>query len=368
MDADPAPPASPAWRREGALRFALQVLLLAAAIWVLLLGAWAMREAFLLAFAAVIGAVLLLAATEPLERHTGLSRSWSLAAVGVAILLLLLGLGWLIGDQVRGQLGELAARLPRSLDALERSLGVSLPSPGTSPGASPDQGGGGAALSGVGSVVQAVVGSFASIGRTVAGALSGLVIVIVGAFFLAAAPRLYRQGVVRLFPISQHGRVDDAMVTAGRALRLWLLAQLISMALVGTLVGLGTWLLGVPSPLALALFAGLAEFIPLVGSVIGAVPALLLALGVGAQTTLWTLLLFIVVQQLESNVIMPLLERKMVEIPPALLLFAVVGVGLLFGILGVLVAAPLTVVAYVLVKKLYLRQTLGEETHVPGEA
>ena len=96
-------------------------------------------------------------------------------------------------------------------------------------------------------------------------------------------------------------------------------------------------------------------------------PALLVALSDGGSAVAWTALLFVAVQQLESNVIEPLVQRRMVEIPPALLLFAVVAVGLLFGAPGVIMAAPLTVVAYVVVKKLYVRQVLGQETPVPGE-
>ncbi|WP_272910997.1 AI-2E family transporter [Falsiroseomonas oryziterrae] len=158
------------------------------------------------------------------------------------------------------------------------------------------------------------------------------------------------------------------MLAAGAALRLWLGAQLVSMAIVGTLAGLGCWALGLPSPLALGLFAGLANFVPLIGAVAGAVPPVLLALAEGGTTFLWTAALFLAIQQVESNMIMPLVERRMVSLPPALLLFAVVAVGVVFGLPGILLAAPITVVAFVLVKKLYVRETLGRATEVPGEA
>ena len=72
-------------------------------------------------------------------------------------------------------------------------------------------------------------------------------------------------------------------------------------------------------------------------------------------------------EQVESNIIEPVIERRMVGIPPALLLFAVLVAGILFGAPGVVIAAPLTVVVYVAVKKLYMRHVLGEETPVPGE-
>lgn len=207
----------------------------------------------------------------------------------------------------------------------------------------------------------------ASWGMTLVDAATGLILIVIGGVFLAADPGLYRRGAVMLLPKRHHARIDDALLTCGGALRLWLVAELIAMAIVGVLAGLGTWAIGLPAPLALGLFAGLTEFVPVVGPILGAVPALLLALTQGSSAVLWTLLLFLAIQQLESNVITPLLQRRMVTIPPALLLFVVLALWLLFGALGVIFGAPLTVVGYVLVKKLYVRQTLGESTEVPGE-
>jgi predicted PurR-regulated permease PerM len=109
-------------------------------------------------------------------------------------------------------------------------------------------------------------------------------------------------------------------------------------------------------------------FVPFIGAVIGAVPALLLALTISGSALLWTGLLFIVVQQVESNMITPLMEKRLVSLPPALMVFGVIAVGMAFGLAGVLLAAPLTVVTFVLVKKLYVRQTLGHSTDIrPSE-
>jgi len=290
-----------------------------------------------------------------------LSRNWSLALVGVLLLLLLSGFLWLLGNQLRSQMIDLTGKLPGAINSLQQTLGISLPGQGG------QANGGSIGLSGIGSGIQDLFGSLVSLGGTVVTGLSSLVLVIVGAFFLAGAPDLYRSGVVMLFPKDQHARIDDALVTAGRALHLWLLAQLIAMAMVGVLVCIGTWLIGLSAPLALGLFAGLLEFIPVVGPILGAVPALLLAMTQSGWAVLWTLLLFVIVQQIESNLIMPLIQRRLVEIPPALLLFALLAIGLLFSMIGVVIATPLTVVLYVLVKKLYVRELLGEETQVPGE-
>ncbi|MBU8539502.1 AI-2E family transporter [Falsiroseomonas tokyonensis] len=339
----------------------LRRVLIVAAVVVLALLLWQVRDALLLTFGGVVVAALLLAAAEPVERHLGLSRSWSLLLVGLLIGGGLALAGMLVGSEVTAQIGQLWGRLPDAVRALEERFGVAIPAL---------QGGGQEGAEGGGldtSLLGTLAGHAATAGSMVVNAASALVLAVVGGFFLASSPDLYRRGVVKLLPREQHARADEALVASGKALRLWLAAQLVSMAIVGTLAGLGSWLVGLPSPLALGLFAGLAGFVPLIGAVVGALPALLLALSEGGNAFLWTGLLFLAIQQLESNMIMPLVEKHMVSMPPALMLFAVVAVGLLFGLPGVLLAAPITVVVFVLVKKLYVRETLGQPTEVPGE-
>jgi len=342
--------------RQGEVAFLRRVLIVAAVV-ILVLLLWQVRMALLIAFAGVVVAVLLLAAARPAERYLGLSRSWSLLLVGV-LLALGLGLaGMLVGNEVMAQFNQLLERLPDAVSAFEDRFRVELP------GVEETVASGAVDTSMLGTLA----GHAATLGSLAIGAGTALVVAVVGGFFLAVNPGMYRRGILKLLPRAQHSRADEAMVASGNALRLWIGAQLISMTIVGGLAWLGTWWLGLPSPLALGLFAGLMNFVPLIGAFAGAVPALFLALAEGGNAVLWTGLLFIAIQQLESNMILPLVEKHMVSMPPALLLFSVVGVGLLFGVPGVILAAPLTVVAYVLVKKLYVSETLGQPTEVPGE-
>lgn len=102
----------------------------------------------------------------------------------------------------------------------------------------------------------------------------------------------------------------------GEALGKWLKGQFISMLMVGALTSLGLWLLGVPSALALGLLAGLGEFVPLIGAFATAIPALLAASTVDMSTVVYTLVLYVVIQQIEGNLIMPMVERRMVSLPP----------------------------------------------------
>jgi predicted PurR-regulated permease PerM len=153
----------------------------------------------------------------------------------------------------------------------------------------------------------------------------------------------------------------------GRALRLWLLGQLLAMFLVGAMIALGLWALGVPSALALGFIAGMLEFVPFLGPIIAALPGVAVGLGEGMETAVWVMALYFIVQQGEGYFIIPLVQQGTVALPPALTLFAIVAFGLLFGPLGILFATPLTVVAFVVVKKLWVRDTLHEETELPGE-
>lgn len=363
------------WRAEVAF---LRRVLIVAAVAVLALFLWRVRDALLLLFGAVVVAVLLLAGAHPLERRLGLSRTWSLTVVAAAVALGLALVGVLIGGQIRSQVAQLGDRLPRAVEAFEGRFGVDVPTLDRLGGGQPPGGRDGARrpqdaapqgpnLADGASIAGGVVQEIARIGYAVLNTVATLVLVVVGGFFLAATPERYRTGVVKLLPVGQHARAEDALEASGRALKLWLLTQLVSMCIIAVLVGLGTWLIGLPSPLALALFAGMVEFVPIIGPVAAAVPALLLALAQGGGTFLWTLALYVAIQQIETNVLTPLVQDRMADLPPAMMLFAVVAAGSVFGLGGVLLAAPLAVVIYVLVKKLYVRQTLGEETEVPGE-
>lgn len=334
---------------EGELRYLRRLLITLAVLAVLLLMWWA-RDALLMTFAAVLLALLLEATARPLQRWPGLPRGWALALAGCGMLLVLGLAGLLVGQSMTGQLGDLRGQLTGAGTALAKRLGIEDPASLVSGGLPSD--------------VFSFIASFGSI--TVA-AISALVLAAVGAAYLAAEPELYRRGIVALVPRSQHARAEDLLKTMANALEGWLLATLVAMLMIGVLVGLGAWAIGLPSPLALGLVAGLLEFVPVIGAILGALPALLLAISMGDGMVWWTLGLFLVVQQLEANMIMPLVQKRMVEVPPALLLFAVVAVGGVFGLAGTVVAAPLTVALYVAVKKLYVRQTLGEPTDVPGE-
>lgn len=142
------------------------------------------------------------------------------------------------------------------------------------------------------------------------GGVANLFLVLVGGVYLAAQPRLYRTGLLKLLPAGSRPAVADALDASGAALEAWLGGQLVAMAVVGLLNGLGLWALGVPVALGLGLITALLDFVPIVGPILAAIPAILLGFTVSPQIGLVTLGLFVLVQQVEGHVLQPLIQQR----------------------------------------------------------
>lgn len=314
------------------------------------LALYLLSDILLLAFGAVLVAVVLREIARPIRGNTSIGDRLAIGAAVLGVIAMLSGIGYLYGAQITSQLAGLFDNLPAAATSLSKSapfLSVSELVKGTS----------------IGNLIMSAF----SWGTTLFGAAATLVVVIVAGVYIAINPDVYRNGFLMLFPSRIRAQIGETIDDAGGALRLWIGAQVVSMILVGILTGAGLALIGVPSALALGLIAGVTEFIPIIGPFIGAIPALLLASTVSWEMLLWTLLLFVVVQQVESNIITPLVARRAVKLPPAVGLFAVVAIGILFGPLGLLLGYPLAIVFDVAVRRLYVREALGEAVEIAGE-
>jgi predicted PurR-regulated permease PerM len=194
-----------------------------------------------------------------------------------------------------------------------------------------------------------------------------MLIIIVLAIYLAISPQLYIDGLIRLLPERRKDLGREVLAELAHALREWLIGRFASMFAVAILTGVGLWLIDLPSALALAVLAGLMSFVPYFGPIAATVPALLIALPGWPVEPLWVLLLYSGIQFIEGNLITPLVQRRMVSLPPVALLVAQLTIGYLFGLLGLLLATPLAVVIIVLVQILYIRNMLGDPIRVLGE-
>lgn len=307
---------------------------------------WYIVDVLLLVFAAVLLAILLRAPTDWLARHTFLSPSWALALV-LTLLVVLLGLGGvLFGNAVAEQMSQLVQRVPeivsKIIAELERYAWLLQRI---------QPGGVGGESEFIGKGLKAITTTF--------GAIAGLVIALLMGVFFAAQPDLYVRGFLRLIPRHRRERVHEVLSAVGHALGRWLVGQLVLMLFVGVFTTLGLWLLDVQFALALGTLAGLLTFIPYLGPIVSAIPAVLVALAESPLLAGYVVLLYVAVQQLEG-LLEPIVQQRAVYLPPVLLLFAQVVLGIVVGVLGVVLATPLAAAAMVVVNMLYVEDVLGD--------
>jgi predicted PurR-regulated permease PerM len=196
---------------------------------------------------------------------------------------------------------------------------------------------------------------------TTIAAVTGLILVVFLTIFFASDPDTYTQGVLHLVPRDHRARATKVLATMGSSLRAWLAARSIAMVTIGVVVTAVMALLGVRASVALGVIAGLLEFVPVFGPIIGAIPAIALGFVDSPQKALAVLIAFIVIQQLEGNVLIPLLLQRAVEVPPALSLIGIASLGMVLGVLGVVIAEPIVAVSLVAVKMLYVEPVMGDK-------
>jgi len=326
-------------------------------VYFLALGAVRLANLWILIFGSVVVAVVVRAIADPLVDRLKFKDGLAVLTAIMTILAVLAGAGFLFGQQISEQIHQLALKLPGAWALLQARLE-----------ASPAAGQIIAQLQNLGSEAARALAIAPRIAMSVMSGLATLVLVLVAGVYLAVQPDRAREGLLVLAPTRSRPRLRHVMNTCGRALKGWVKAQLVAMALVGFMVGLGLWLIGVPAPLALGLVAGLAQFVPIVGPIAAAAPALLVAATSSTQMLILTLALFVGVSQLEANVITPLVQKNVASLPVVLGIFAVVAFGTLLGPLGVLFATPLTLVLYTMLTMLYRQDVLhDEEAEAPGE-
>lgn len=194
--------------------------------------------------------------------------------------------------------------------------------------------------------VQSFIGSVGT-------AVTALVVILVAGVFLAAQPKLYTDGILHLVPPKQRAKTAQTTQAVMEALGAWLKAQAVSMLFVGIFTGIALSIIGIPAAPALGVIAGLCEFVPYLGTILVAVPAVILGFAESPQTGLWTAAALIVVQQVQGNLVTPLVQSHMAELPPALTIFSLFAFGMVMGPMGVILAVPLTVVGQTLVRELW---------------
>ncbi len=309
---------------------------------------------FLLVFGGILFGVLLSALARLLQKKTKMGYGLALACVMGVLVLVIGGTIWLLAPTVSQQTEELSNSLPKAFERLKTNLSQTswgkrllqgLPEQPKKLVSSPKD------------VFSQLTGVFSS----TLGALANVVIVIITGIYLASSPDSYQKGFLKLFTPSFRPRLEEVLRQCFHTLSNWLLSRSISMVVVGIATGIGLALLGIPLPVVLGIIAALLNFIPNLGPYIAVIPALLLAYLEGPDKALYVFLLYMGVQSLEGYLLTPMLDKKLVSTPPALLLFGQVLLGILVGISGVLLASPIIAVLIVLVKELYVKEYLEKK-------
>ena len=334
----PPPPTVEA--RAPALDRIDNLLRLVAAAAAIFLAVWLLSDVLTVIFAAALLATILHGSATLLRRFTRLPYWAALLIVVLVVLGLLVGLGARAGPglarqgtQLRDALSGQAAVLHDRLAQHEWGKAILQQVPTSL---------GGDKTGEMAGLPTRMAGSVAGFLGSAFGLFGTLAVVVIAALYLAAASDTYVNGALRLVPPKHRPLAKELCLAAGRALWMWSAGQALDMLVVGILSGVGLWAIGVPLALVLGVVAGLFNFVPYIGAITGAVPAIIIAFSVGAQQGLETIALYVVIQGFEGNVMAPLIQKRAVDLPPGLTILAQTAFGAILGIPGLIFATPLT--------------------------
>lgn len=302
----------------------------------------------LLGFAALLLAIALSIPAGLLVRLTGMPRWVAVLLVVVAIILLVVAAGALAASPLAAQAQQLAELLPRAFDTLRQNLTDSGWGAWLSEHLRMPEGGASQGMS-----------FLATATNTTLGWIGNAAVILLAGIYLALRPTDYVAGLRALLHPALDEPAAETLRDCGVVLRGWLAGQAFAMAFTGTITFVGLTLLGVPLAGLLAVLAALLNFIPNIGPVIAAVPAMLLAATVSPWMPLWVAALFFASQFIEGNILTPMVQSRTADLPPAALLLAQVLMAGAFGLLGIALAAPLAAVTAVLVRRIYAEGWLG---------
>ena len=408
------------WRSRDILRTAALVI----AMYLVLRLLW---FAQVLVFTVFLGALFGLAVSGGVDRlqRWRIPRGVGAALIVFGSLGLLGGLGAWMAPTLRAQSRELRVKLPEAVDNIERwvekrqggvlgalfqagdatadatrqaTTGAARVATGGSPrpdtgagrqeaqqGAPPAAGQGTATTAGAeaprtgqggqaregGSLRQRVLDQMSGASRHLFGfftstlaAVAGFILVMFLTIYIAADPKVYHDGLMHLFPHGARRRAGEVLTAMATVLRKWLVAQLIAMLVIGAVTTIALLVLKVEAALPLGILAGLMEFIPTVGPLLSAVPAVAMGFVDSPEKALTIALVYMGIQFLENHLLIPILMKEGIDIPPAVTILAQALMAMVFGFLGLLVAVPMTAAAMVAIKMLYVQDVVGDDMKV----
>ena len=371
------------WRSKDVLRTAALVM----AMYIIARLMWFASQLVLTAFLGILFGLAVSSGVDRLGRFR-IARGAGAAIVVIAFIGMLVGFGAWVAPTIRSQSVELRQRLPESIDRLQNwvdqhndgLIGTILTpaknaarrdssaavngKPTANSVAAPPDSSRFSLRERMGQQLSGVTRYFFPFLSSTLAALAGLLIIIFLSIYIGADPELYHRGMMLLFPKRGRERAGQVLSAVAGVLRRWLVTQLIAMVVIGTVTTVALLALHVKAAFALGILAGLLEFIPTVGPILSAVPAVAMGFLDSPQKALYVAVAFWGIQFAENHLLIPLLMKGGVDVPPALTILGQALMALLFGFLGLMCAVPLLAATIVAIKLLYVEGVVGENVTV----
>ena len=396
-------PSGASWRSADILRAASIV----AGLFIILKLLWFANELVIVAFLGTLFGIAVASGVDRLARYK-VPRGIGAALVVITFLLILYTLGSFVAPTIAQQGHELRQRLPDAVERAEKWMNERNPalmssllgvdSSATPPQALADstraKGEKAAEHPAEKPAAQAAASDSAApahpspssalrdnIGKKLVGSahylfpfltstvemVAGLLLILMMSLYIGADPDTYRNGILHLFPKRKRARIGEVLSAMAAMLRKWLVTQLIAMVVIGVVSTIALLVLGVKAPFALGIIAALLEFVPTIGPVLSAVPAIAMGFLDSPEKALYIGLAYLVIQQLEGHILIPMLMKGGMDLPPVLTIVTQGLMALLFGFLGLMIAVPLLAAVMVPIKMLYVEDALGDEIGVEDD-
>ncbi len=296
----------------------------------------------LLGLAGILIAIYFHGLADLIQKKTKLSRTLALLISTVGTLIILLVGMWFIGAKIQTQIAELSNTLPQTIHTAKAKMSESP----------------------IGSKIleyssgnnsQKLMDTATSFFNTSFGVLGDLYIIIFLGIFFTSDPALYRKGLMFLFPSEKKETGKLILHRISASLKGWLKSILISMLLITLLIWVSLSFVGLPVTMVLGLITGILEIIPNFGPIIAMIPGVLLAFTISTKTAVLVALIYIAAQTIVASIVTPLLQKKIINLPPALTLISQLIMGTLSGVMGIILAVPLLSIIIILLEELYFK-------------
>ncbi|HEY6843832.1 MAG TPA: AI-2E family transporter, partial [Thermoanaerobaculia bacterium] len=324
------------------LRRVLAAICLFFGVWVLLQFLWAARLGIITILLGVLVGITLARGVDELEQRR-IPRAAGAPLLMLLVVLIIAATAWILEPSVAAQVVQIRNRLPAALDKLETSVNQQI---------WPNR---------PGELQRRVAVQTKNLSRMLFpflansfAAIAALAVIVFLSMYVAVQSRKYRAGLIHLIPPRARPKAVPVLDELGNLMQKWLTARVLAMFVVGTLKGIGLWALGIPAPIALGVIAGLTDFIPFFGPIFAGALAAAVGLLISPTKALEVIALTVVVQQAEGHLIIPLIMRGRLDVPPLISIVMITCLGIVLGLPGMLIGEPLSAAAIFLVRHLYV--------------